>query len=44
MLPGIPLSLACHENIHLNIITKAGGFGEEDTLYRLMSKFKNFKK
>ena len=43
MLPGIPLSLACHENIHLNIITKAGGFGEEDTLYQLMAKFKNYK-
>jgi len=42
LLPGIPLSLACHENIYLNIMTKAGGFGEADTLYRLVTKFKNY--
>lgn len=44
LLPGIPLSAACFENIFLNIMTKAGGFGEEDTLYQLMAKFKNYKK
>jgi len=42
LLPGIPLSTTCYENIHLNIITKAGGFGEEDTLYKLITKFKNY--
>jgi len=42
LLPGIPLSTTCHENIHLNIMTKAGGFGKEDTLYQLMAKFKNY--
>jgi len=41
MLPGIPLSLACNENIQLNIMTKAGGFGKEDTLYHLINKLKN---
>ncbi len=43
MLPGIPLSTANYKNDNLNIITKAGGFGEEDTLYQLMAKFKNYK-
>jgi len=42
LLPGIPLSAARFENIFLNIMTKAGGFGEEDTLYKLMTKFKNY--
>jgi uncharacterized protein YgbK (DUF1537 family) len=42
LLPGIPLSTKCHENIHLNIMTKAGGFDEEDALYKLIIKFKNY--
>ena len=42
LLPGIPLSTTRHENIHLNIMTKADGFGEEDTLYKLIIKFKNY--
>ena len=42
LLPGIPLSTAYYENSILNIITKAGGFGKEDTLYNLINKFKNY--
>ncbi|MBY8982611.1 MAG: four-carbon acid sugar kinase family protein [Candidatus Lokiarchaeota archaeon] len=42
LLPGIPLSASYHENIHINIVTKAGGFGEEDTLYKLITKLKNY--
>jgi len=42
LLPGIPLSTAYYENNILNIITKAGGFGKEDTLYHLINKFKNY--
>jgi len=42
LLPGIPLSVARFENIFLNIMTKAGGFGEADTLHRLITKFKNY--
>ncbi|MCJ7657456.1 MAG: hypothetical protein MUO55_06750, partial [Candidatus Atribacteria bacterium] len=42
LLPGIPLSTAYYENNILNIITKAGGFGKEDALYDLISKFKNY--
>ena len=41
LLPGIPLSTAYYENHILNIITKAGGFGKEDTLYHLINKIKN---
>jgi len=44
LLPGIPLSTANYKSYNLNIMTKAGGFGEEDTLYQLMAKFKNYKK
>ena len=42
LLPGIPLSTAYYENNILNIITKAGGFGKEDTLYNLINKLKNY--
>jgi len=42
LLPGIPLSIAYYKNTDLNIITKAGGFGEEDTLYRLINNFKKY--
>ena len=42
LLPGIPLSASCHENIHINIVTKAGGFGKEDALFKLITKLKNY--
>ena len=42
LLSGIPLSTAYYENHILNIITKAGGFGKEDTLYNLIDKLKNY--
>jgi len=39
LLPGIPLSVGRFKGgIDLNIITKAGGFGEEDTLHVLIEK------
>jgi uncharacterized protein YgbK (DUF1537 family) len=39
LLPGIPLSVGQVKNGRfLNIVTKAGGFGEEDALYLLLSK------
>ena len=39
LLPGIPLSLGRTEKQDaLNIVTKAGGFGEEDALYILFQK------
>jgi uncharacterized protein YgbK (DUF1537 family) len=41
LLPGIPISRAQFEDRKLQLITKAGGFGEIDTLYRLMDKLKN---
>ncbi len=41
MLPGIPLASARYENRSLRIITKAGGFGSENTLYLLIDKLKN---
>jgi len=42
LLPGIPLSASYHENIHINIVTKAGGFGGEDNIYKLIPKLKNY--
>ena len=42
LLPGIPLSASYHENIHINIVTKAGGFGEKDTLFKLITKLKDY--
>ncbi len=42
LLPGIPLAIANYKNYKLNIITKAGGFGKEDTLYNLINKLKNY--
>ena len=42
LLPGIPLAIANYKNYKLNIITKAGGFGKEDTLYELINKFKSY--
>lgn len=38
LLPGIPLSTANSKNINLRIITKAGGFGDKDTLSKLIKK------
>jgi len=38
LLPGIPLSTANLENFSLQVVTKAGGFGEKDTLFRLIKK------
>jgi uncharacterized protein YgbK (DUF1537 family) len=42
LLPGIPLAVANYKNYNLNIVTKAGGFGKEDTLYILVNKLKNY--
>jgi len=42
LLPGIPLAIANYKNYNLNIVTKAGGFGKEDTLYNLINKLKNY--
>ncbi|MHA1232789.1 MAG: four-carbon acid sugar kinase family protein [Candidatus Helarchaeota archaeon] len=42
LLPGIPLTIANYKDYKLNIITKAGGFGKEDTLYNLINKLKNY--
>lgn len=42
LLPGIPLAIANYKNYSLNIITKAGGFGKEDTLYNLIDRLKNY--
>lgn len=36
LLPGIPLSSASSFGQELNIVTKAGGFGESDTLFKLV--------
>ncbi|HER24097.1 MAG TPA: four-carbon acid sugar kinase family protein [Candidatus Atribacteria bacterium] len=41
LLPGIPLTTANYKNLTLKIITKAGGFGKEDTLCILIDKLKN---
>ena len=38
LLPGIPLSMANSNNINLKVITKAGGFGDKDTLLKLIEK------
>ena len=38
LLPGIPLSTVNLENFSLKIVTKAGGFGEKDTLFKLINK------
>src|SRR5665648_105631 len=42
LLPGIPLAIAHYKSYHLNIVTKAGGFGKEDALYHLINKLKNY--
>ena len=42
LLPGIPLAAANYKNYNLNIVTKAGGFGKEDTLYNLINELKNY--
>lgn len=41
LLPGIPLTNARYDDNSLNIITKAGGFGEKDTLYNLIKQFQD---
>jgi uncharacterized protein YgbK (DUF1537 family) len=38
LLPGIPLSVGHNTHGDVNIVTKAGGFGEEDALYVLFEK------
>lgn len=39
LLPGIPLSIGqFKDNIKLKIVTKAGGFGDENALYTLLEK------
>lgn len=43
LLPGIPVSTAHLGDFNLNIVTKAGGFGEEDTLHMLIKKISNLK-
>lgn len=42
LLPGIPLAIADYKDYKLNIITKAGGFGKNDTLYSVTNKLKNY--
>lgn len=42
LLPGIPLARASYKKQNLNIVTKAGGFGQEDALYKLINKFQNY--
>jgi len=42
LLPGIPLAVVNYGNYNLNIITKAGGFGKEDTLYNLINRLKGY--
>jgi len=42
LLPGIPLTIAHYKSYNLNVITKAGGFGKEDTLHELINKLKNY--
>jgi len=43
LLPGIPLSTANLKNFNLKIVTKAGGFGEKDTLFKLIKKLTNWR-
>jgi len=43
LLPGIPLSTANLKNFNLKIVTKAGGFGEKDTLSKLIKKLTNWR-
>jgi len=43
LLPGIPLSTDNLKNFNLKIITKAGGFGEKDTLFELIKKLTNWR-
>ena len=44
LLPGIPLSMANSNNINLKVITKAGGFGDKDTLLKLIEKLTDWRK
>jgi len=43
LLPGIPLSTANLKNFNLKIVTKAGGFGEKDTLFKLIKKLTDWR-
>ncbi len=43
LLPGIPLSIANLKNSNLKIVTKAGGFGEKDTLFKLIKKLTDWR-
>ncbi len=43
LLPGIPLSTANLKNFNLKIVTKAGGFGEKDTLFKLIKKLNDWR-
>lgn len=39
LLPGIPLSVGRYrDTFEMNLVTKAGGFGDEDTLYTLIQQ------
>ena len=42
-LPGIPLSTVNLKNFNLKIVTKAGGFGEKDTLFKLIKKLTDWR-
>lgn len=43
LLPGIPLSTTNLKNFSLKIVTKAGGFGEKDTLFKLIKKLTDWR-
>ena len=43
LLPGIPLSIANLKKFNLKIVTKAGGFGEKDTLFKLIKKLTDWR-
>jgi len=44
LLSSIPLSTANYKNINLKVITKAGGFGDKDTLSKLIKKLTDWGK
>ena len=38
LFPGIPVSMVDFGDLQLKLVTKAGGFGEEDTLFEIIDK------
>ena len=38
LFPGIPVSLVDSGDLQLKLVTKAGGFGESDTLFKIIDK------